>query len=143
MYSIYHFFADLYRRRILFEHFDKLGEFPYDRELLSCVNNGTFPDLVIRINPGGNPSGGELDEVKDIKKYNVSSFNSTIPTGEKHISSITQGKSSKAREQMEAAGEDVFALPIREVYYLCRGRKDSNTKICLIHGSFFETVKVE
>ena len=38
-----------------------------------------------------------------------------------------------------------YAVPMREVYYLLRGKdpKTRNTKICLVHGSFFETVKVE
>jgi hypothetical protein len=41
-------------------------------------------------------------------------------------------------------GDDVDSLPIREVYYLVRGRIQSGmTKVCLVHGSFFETIKAE
>ena len=145
MYSIYHFFAQLYRDRNRLEWVPKLEDFPFDPELLSYTGNGKFPDYAIRINPEGDPPGGELIEVKDSKSYAVPSFNSTIPTGNKSIESLTHGKSSVIREQMEAAGDDIYSLRWREVYYLLRGkeRKTENTKICLVHGSFFETVKVE
>ena len=145
MYSIYHFFADLCRNRNRLEWVPKLEDFPFDRELLSYRGRGKFPDLAIRVNPGGDPTGGELIEVKDSKTYTVPSFNSTIPTGRKSIESLTSGIRSVIREQMEAAGDEVNSVPWREVYYLLRGKdkKTGNTKICLVHGSFFETVKVE
>ena len=145
MYSIYHFFAHLVRNRNRLEYVPHLEDFPFDSELLSYVGKGKFPDFAIRINPQGDPSGGELIEVKDSKSYSVPSFNSTIPTGKKSIESLTKGISSVLREQMEAAGDDIFSLPWRDVYYLLRGKekKTGNTKICLVHGSFFETVKVE
>ena len=145
MYSIYHFFAHLCRDRNRLEWVPKLEGFPFDLELLSYRGNGKFPDLAIRVNPDGNPSGGELIEVKDSKSYAVPSFNSTIPTGNKSIESLTQGKSNVMREQMEAAGDDIYSVAMREVYYLLRGKdpKTRHTKICLVHGSFFETVKVE
>ncbi len=145
MYSIYHFFAHLFRNRNRLEWVPKLEDFPFDIELLSYKGRGKFPDFAIRVNPGGNPSGGELIEAKDSKSYSVPSFNSTIPTGNKSIVSLIQGKSSVVREQMEATGDDIFAVPLREVYYLLRGKdpKTGNTKICLVHGSFFETIKVE
>jgi hypothetical protein len=41
---------------------------------------------------------------------------------------------------MTNAGDDVFSLEERDVYYLVRGRKGKAQKICLIHGSFFETI---
>ncbi len=145
MYSIYHFFAHLVRNRNRLEYVPKLEDFPFDRELVSYTGKGKFPDFAIRINPVGDPPGGELIEVKDSKSYAVPSFNSTIPTGSKSIESLTQGKRSVIREQMEAAGDHIYSLPWREVYYLLRGKekKTGNTKICLVHGSFFETVKVE
>ncbi|MCY3866662.1 MAG: hypothetical protein OXG68_14590 [Chloroflexi bacterium] len=145
VYSIYHFFAHLYRNRNRLEWVPKLEYFPFDIELLSYKGRGKFPDFAIRVNPGGNPSGGELIEVKDSKSYSVPSFNSTIPTGNKSIESLVQGKSSVVRQQMETARDEIFAVPLREVYYLLRGKesKTENTKICLVHGSFFETIKVE
>ncbi|GAB4293844.1 MAG: hypothetical protein Kow0090_08340 [Myxococcota bacterium] len=43
---------------------------------------------------------------------------------------------------MEAAGDDVYSLPQRDVYYLVRGRKKESVKVSLVHGSFFETVPI-
>jgi len=145
VYSIYHFFAHLYRNRNRLEWVPKLEDFPFDIELLSYKGKAKFPDFAIRVNPEGKPAGGELIEAKDSKSYSVPSFNSTIPTGSKSIESLIRGKSSVVRQQMEAVGDDIFAVPLREVYYLLRGKdpKTKNTKICLVHGSFFETVRVE
>ncbi|MDR1493537.1 MAG: hypothetical protein LBT05_12565 [Planctomycetaceae bacterium] len=61
--------------------------------MLSCVNKGVFSDLVIRLNPSGLQfTGGEIIELKDSKSYSVSSFNSTIPTGQKEIEKIFKGE---------------------------------------------------
>lgn len=143
MYSIYHFFAHLYRNRDCLAQVAKLDQFHWDRELFSYEGDGRFPDYAIRVNPGGEPTGGELIELKDSRTYTVASFNSTIPTGMKLIADLTRGKRSVIREQMEAAGDDIDALTEREVYYLLRGKRQGQTKICLVHGSFFETVKVK
>ena len=143
VYSIYHFFAHLYRNRQVLAHVASLQSFPWDSELFSYVGRGRFPDFAIRVNPGGNPYGGELIEVKDSKSFTVSSFNSTIPTGTKLIAELTSGKRSVIRDQMLAAGDDIDSLPEREVFYLLRGKPMGKCKICLVHGSFFETIKVE
>jgi len=143
MYSIYHFFADLHRKRHFFKSVAKLEDFPYDTELLSCSSSGKFPDMAIRVNPSANPTGGELIELKDSKHFTVSSFSSTIPTGQKSIDSIVAGETNTIRQQMQQAGDDVFSVPTREVYYLIRGKKQENLKVCLVHGSFFETIRAE
>ncbi len=143
MYSIYHFFAHLYRNRRRLAGKRKLADFAFDRELLSYEGRGRFPDLVICVNPGGDPPGGELVELKDSRSYSVSSFNSTIPSGKKAIAEITGGKSNVLREGMLARGDDIHSVPMRDVYYLVRGHKGDNIKICLVHGSFFETVPLE
>lgn len=145
-YSIYHFFAHLIRNKALLVSAEKLeDDFPFDTELLSCKNSGKFPDLAIRVNSTGDPlyTGGELVEIKESKAYKISSFNSTIPTGKKDIQSIVSGESNVIREQMLAHGDDIDSLPIRDVFYLVRGRHKHDTKICLIHGSFFETIPVQ
>lgn len=72
----------------------------------------------------------------------MASFNSTIPTGEKDIKKLTEGQANIIRTQMEKAGNNILSLPIRQVFYLIRGSKLSNTKVCLAHGKFFETVPV-
>ena len=85
-------------------------------------------------------TGGELIELKDSDSYNVSSFNSTIPTGKKEISKIIKGENSSIKRQMETAGDDINSLEVREIFYLVRGKRNDNRKVVLVHGSFFETV---
>ena len=142
MHSIYHFFVHLVKNKSLFQTKDPLSRFPFAAEMLACRNDGKFPDLAIRLNRSDSLfTGGELVELKDSKSYTVSSFNSTIPTGTKAIAKIIKGKNSFVKEQMRAAGDDIDSLPIREVFYLIRGRNKNNIKVVLVHGNFFETVK--
>jgi hypothetical protein len=142
MYSIYHFFKQLVANKKYFVSKNPLDEFPFDCEMLSCQNRGIFPDLAIKLNVDKSIfSGGELIELKDSKIYSVSSFNSTIPTGKKEIAKVIKGKNSIVKKQMETAGDIIDSLPVRDVYYLVRGRSKENIKVVLIHGSFFETIK--
>lgn len=141
MYSIYHFFKYLVEQKALLTQVIKLEDILFDDALFSCRNLGQFPDLAIKINLANQLfSGGELVELKDSKTYAVASFNSTIPTGKKEIEKVVKNSSGAIAQQMLAAGDDIFSLPIRDVFYLVRGKKKDKTKICLIHGSFFETV---
>lgn len=141
--SIYHFFKTLIEKKDLLNSIPKLDDFPFDEKLLSCKRVGQFPDLAIKICRDDELfTGGELVELKDSKSYTVSSFNSTIPTGKKQIEKIFKSKNSEVLRQMEEAGDDIFALPERDVFYLIRGKSKGNSKITLVHGSFFETVKV-
>jgi len=144
MYSIFHFFKTLAENRNLFISISKLDDFPFDTGMLSCRNRGQFPDMAIRITPESDLfTGGELIELKDSDSYTVSSFNSTIPTGKKKISKVIKAENSIIRKQMEAAGDDADSLPVRDVYYLIRGKKKEKVKVLLVHGSFFETVRIE
>lgn len=144
MYSIYHFFASLIQTREAFWTVEKLDQFPFETTMLSCVNKGRFPDLAIRLNTDRALfTGGELVELKDSRSYTIASFNSTIPSGRKHVDKFITSHNSKIYQQMVEAGDDVYALPMREVYYLVRGTNGKYTKIVLIHGSFFETVKAD
>jgi len=143
MNSIYHFFQDLLEKRKLFQEVSELGKFPYPEKLLSCRNKGKFPDMAIKINDGKLFTGGELIELKDSGSYTVSSFNSTIPTGKKDIMKIIGDRDSSIRRQMEKSGDKIENLPVREVYYLVRGRRRDAQKIALVHGSFFETIQTE
>jgi hypothetical protein len=79
--------------------------------------------------------------LKDSESYSVSSFNSTIPTGTKDISRVIKGENSIIKRQMKEAGDVIESLPVRDVFYLVRGKRKGNTKIALVHGSFFETIK--
>ncbi len=141
--SIYHFFKNLVDNKIALKSIAKLDDFDFDEKLLSCKRVGQFPDLAIRICKDNELfTGGELVELKDSKSYTVSSFNSTIPTGKKEIAKVFKGKNSEVLRQMVEAGDDISALPEREVFYLIRGQSKGSHKIVLIHGSFFETIKV-
>ena len=143
IYSIYHFFADLCEKKQEFLSEKKLESFPFDAQMLSCINKGKFPDLAVKLNNSNEQfTGGELIELKDSKTYSVASFNSTIPTGEKDIEKLTEGKTNTIRTQMQEAGNNILSLPIRQVFYLIPGRKQLNTKVCLTHGKFFETIPV-
>ena len=42
-YSIYHFFADLCKKKQEFPSENKLERFPFDKQMLSCVGDGKFP----------------------------------------------------------------------------------------------------
>ena len=142
MNSIFHFFKEIYLKRNDFALSNPLENFPFPQNLLSCINRGTFPDMAIKLNKNQKMfSGGELIELKDSNSYTVSSFNSTIPGGSKEISKIIGSGNSNIRRQMEEVGDNILSLPIREVYYLVRGRKAGSIKVVLVHGSFFETVK--
>lgn len=141
--SVYHLFCDLVKNRDQLRSVGKLEQFRFDTQLLSCRNKGQFPDLAIRLNKKDSMfTGGELIELKDSLSYTVSSFNSTIPTGEKDIRTLIGGKRNAIREQMEKAGNDILSLPVRQVYYLVRGKKAKRTKVGLVHGKFFETIQV-
>ena len=112
--------------------------------MLSYVGGGLFPDLAIKINKDRSLfTGGELIELKDSQSYGVSSFNSTVPSGKKSIKKIISSESGTTFKQMKKAGDDVFSLEERDVYYLVRGHKNAHQKICLVHGSFFETINAE
>lgn len=144
MYSIYHFFKKLVFFKKSFATIDKLENFSYPKNLMSCVNVGIFPDMAIRVNRDKSIfTGGELIELKDSKTYTISSFNSTIPTGKKEISKVIISDNSNIKSQMLKAGNSIYSVPIRDVFYLVRGRKKFTFKVCLIHGSFFETIKVD
>ena len=144
MNSVYHFFKSLVKQKESFLEIDKLENFPFDKSILSCKNEGIFPDMAIKLNKNNKFfTGGELIELKDSVSYSVSSFNSTIPTRKKHISKIISGENSSVYKQMEEAGNDIHSLPVREVFYLVRGKKNKHVKVCLVSGAFFETISVE
>ena len=144
VYSIYHFWDHLVRNKILFLGNIKLDEFKFDISMLSCNNVGVFPDLAIKLNSERSLfTGGELIELKDSKSYVISSFNSTIPTGKKNIRKLIRSEKGSIFLQMKKAGDDIFSLDERDVYYLVRGRRGNHQKICLVHGSFFETIDVK
>ena len=99
--------------------------------MLSCVGDGKFPDLAIKLNnDDAHFTGGELIELKDSKKgviQSLPSFNSTIPTGEKDIRKLTEGKTNTIRTQMEEAGNNILSLPIFAKFSIWFGGEDGQT----------------
>lgn len=143
MSSIYSFFASLLPLRGTFRTLNKLEDFPFDESLLACRNQGSFPDLILRTDPHSEDYiGGELIELKDSRSYSVASFNSTIPSGRKNLLDLITSPHSRIYQQLIQNGEDPYQHPNREVFYLIRGRKQEHVKVCLVHGSFFETVDI-
>lgn len=144
MNSIYHFFKSLVKQKESFLEIDKLKDFPFDLSLISCKNVGIFPDMAIKLNKDNKLfTGGELIELKDSVSYTVSSFNSTIPTRKKEVSKVISSENSTVYKQMEEAGNDIYSLAVREVFYLVRGKKNGHVKVCLVSGAFFETINIE
>ena len=143
MNSIYHFFRSLVKQKEYFLKIDKLENFPFNKSFLSCKNIGIFPDMAIKLNKDNKLfTGGELIELKDSKSYSVSSFNSTIPTRRKDISKIISSENSSVYKQMEESGDDIYSLPIRDVFYLVRGKKNDHVKVSLVSGAFFSTINI-
>lgn len=145
--SAFHLFCDLYqRRKNLASNPIGAEDFMWHDDLIAGRGGkGGFPDLVLCTNQN-HPmfQGGEFIEIKDAKQsYSIPSFNSTIPSAYKNVQEHISQTGELYAKMLEADGVDPYLLAQREVYYLVRGRKNSNCKVCLIHGSFFETVSAE
>ncbi len=138
--SAYHFFARLMQRRGYFAQDNKLEDFAFPDDMIAARSRSGFPDFVLKTNPDGPLPGGEFIELKDAKAYQIASFNSTIPSASKPISSLAQN----IRSRLLQSGEDLDAVPQRDVHYLIRGIKRTPTsplsKTLLVSGSFFETI---
>lgn len=144
--SAYHLFEDLYQRRGNLANLSiKADKLALKDSLVACVGGrGKFPDMVLRVNDNDPDfNGGELIEIKDAAtSYSIAPFNSTIPTSMKLIAEVAKqggGLYNKLRETQD----DPHKNPAREVYYLIRGMKKGRTKVCLVHGLFFETIPVD
>ncbi len=146
MYSIFGFWQNLVNKKELLRKSQSLAGFPYDYSLFSYAQTGRgFPNFSIRLNKNRYSfSGGELIKLKSRNNYLIAPFKSSIPTGQIKIKSVIGAYPTRRIElQMRNAGDDVFSLEERDVYYLFRGRKAGHQKICLVHGSFFETIEVK
>ena len=139
MYNIYHFFAFLINVRSELSSVRKLQDFHFSTVPLAYRDNAGFPSLVLRMHKGYSSPGGELIGTVDSDSYNVPSLESHIPTGEIAIGALGHGRAARIYKSMEDAGEVSSWRRTRDVYYLIRGRNNGNTKVCLVHGRFFET----
>ena len=144
--SAYHLFYDIYqRRRNLRSETLDAENFMLRDSLIACRGSkGIFPDLILQTNQD-NPvfAGGELIEIKDSQSYAIASFNSTIPSAYKDVRDYVKPTGRLFKEIQKNTNTDPHLCPRREVYYLLRGRKQSNCKVCLVHGAFFETLNVQ
>ncbi len=141
--SAFHFFARLIQRRGYFVQDNKLEDFAFPRAMIAAESRSGFPDFVLKTNLEGPLAGGEFIELKDAKSYQIASFNSTLPSATKPVSSLSQNM----KNQILKAGEDIESVPERDVYYLIRGIKRTTssplTKTILVSGSFFETIPAD
>ena len=143
MHNIYHFFRSLVDIRPAFLNESKMVKWVSGSCVSSYFSRTGFPTMALRLKPCAIPTGGELIGLMESKTYCVPSFKSHIPAGALSIESLGHKKTSAIARQMRSNGEDWRWLPVREVYYLIRGRRFSSTIVCLVHGSFFETVNCE
>lgn len=139
--SIYHLFVYLYLNRNDLISVNPIDTFPLDEQMLSRTGKDQFCHLAIKRNDGDTLfDGGELVVLKDSKSYSVTSFDSTIPTGEKYVRNVTEWTELAYPTQIFEEDNEASPLHVRQVFYLIRGRENSNVKVCLSHGTFFETV---
>lgn len=115
--SVFHFFARLLERRGYFVQDNKLEDFAFPRDMIAAESRSGFPDFVLKTNHDGSLEGGEFIELKDAKSYQIASFNSTLPSATKPVSSLSQNM----MKQLVEAGDDIESVPQRDVYYLVRG----------------------
>lgn len=142
MSSIYRFFDYLLQNRQSLASLPRLDLFQWESSIVAVQNIGKFPDLILR---SEGEHGGEFIELKSSNSYTIPSFNSTIPTGKKSLRSVVKSSSSAIFQQLRALNEEIHLDIPRDVYYLIRGRKlkTQSIKVCLVHGSFFETIRAE
>ena len=122
----------------------RINDFPFDKKMILFEIDGIFPDMGLRrnISRSKNPllSGGEFVEMKNSERgHKVTSFNSTIPSGKKNIIDVIKHPNFPKKIVVDK-NENKY-LPVRQVYYLARSKYNDNVKVCLVHGSFFDTVK--
>ena len=140
--SVFHFFARLMQRRGYFGQDNQLADFGFPNEMIAAESSSGFPDFVLKTNANDELAGGEFIELKDAKSYQISSFNSTLPTAVKPVSSL----SNVIKQTMLNNGENLDDSPERDVYYLVRGMKREDpiplSKTVLVSGAFFQTLPV-
>lgn len=139
MFNIYHFFAFLIDVRSELSSVAKLQDYHFCSVPLAYRDNASFPSLILRMHKGYPWPGGEFVGIIDSDSYNVPPFESHIPAGTMTCDMLGHDRAAKIYRSMQAAGEVPGWIHEREVYYLIRGRNNGNSKICLVHGRFFET----
>lgn len=108
-------------------------------------NSGTFPDFVLSYQNSNIPYNGALLELKDSKGSSIASFNSTLPSARKFLSTMNPMVSEAVKRWDYPSSEHPEYPFERDCFYLIRTQNSSQSqvRISLIHGSFFETIPVE
>ncbi|MDW8417748.1 MAG: hypothetical protein RML92_09390 [Bacteroidia bacterium] len=99
------------------------------------TDSGAFPDFVLAWQGTGAIGDGALLELKDSTGQGIASFNSTLPTARKRLSSL----SSMVREMISRVDQGPDE---RDCFYLIRTMRNSpiHVRLSLVHGAFFETL---
>lgn len=106
-------------------------------------DSGVFPDFVIAWRGTGTVGDGALVELKDSQSSTIASFNSTLPTARKPLSSL-EGLVSRSARKFESCWLQNRARPPdeRDCFYLVRTHREDREqcRLSLVQGTFFETL---
>ncbi|MGQ9900716.1 MAG: hypothetical protein ACUVR1_00715 [Fimbriimonadales bacterium] len=106
-------------------------------------DSGAFPDFVLACDPIPTFGNGAILELKDSRGTSIASFNSTLPTARKLITTLLQVVHESV-QRYESLYKTTCPAE-RDCFYLIRTGK-GNQKECrlsLVQGTFFETIPTE
>lgn len=119
---------------------DNIEDYEFDPDIITYRGKRQFPDMILKSNA---TQPGAMIEVKNGKGSSISSFNSTYPTGSKSITDLEEltGQTKRTiRKNLESAEDDPSFDEERDVYYLVRTYRESETTspiISLVYGDYF------
>ncbi|OYT72617.1 MAG: hypothetical protein CFK49_09925 [Armatimonadetes bacterium JP3_11] len=105
------------------------------------TDSGAFPDFVLAYEKTGLLGDGALLELKDSRGAGVASFNSTLPSARKQLTTLAPlvTQSVQRYEECRQCEPDDDK---RDCFYLIRTHKQCSKqcRVSLVHGAFFETL---
>lgn len=108
------------------------------------TDSGVFPDFVIAWQGTGTLGDGALIELKDSQSGTIASFNSTLPTARKSLSSLGNLVSESVRrfESCQLQQDKEHLPDERDCFYLVRTHRADRAqcRLSLVQGTFFETL---
>lgn len=137
MFSIYQFLAHLLENRRGLRELPRLSDLPWRCKPFAYRNLCEFPNFAMQYEASWPPYGGELVGLLDSDSFTMPSFVSHIPSGAISLDALPQDTARHIRRKIKAHNPETQLPALHEVYYLIRGKMNSRTKICLVHGSFF------
>ena len=138
MFSIYYFLGHLLKNRCNLRETPSLCDMPWRKSPFAYKNFCGFPNIAMQYSTSWPPYGGELVGLLDSDSYSMPSFVAHIPTGTISLESLPIDIASHIRKEILAVNSETQLPDSHEVYYLIRGRRNNHSKVCLVHGSFFE-----